>query len=50
MIDTHAHLDACADPPAVLLARARDAGVDRVITVGTTIDSCRAALETAAQD
>ena len=45
MIDTHAHLDACADPPAVLLSRAREAGVDRVITVGTTIESCRAALE-----
>ena len=50
MIDTHAHLGACADPPDVLLARARDAGVDRVITVGTTIDSCRAALQTAVQD
>jgi TatD DNase family protein len=45
VIDTHAHLDACADPPAVLLSRAREAGVDRVITVGTTIESCRAALE-----
>ena len=50
MIDTHAHLDACADPPAVLLLRAREVGVDRVITVGTTIDSCRDALETAAQE
>ncbi len=47
MIDTHAHLDACADPPAVLLPRARDAGVDRVITVGTRIESCRVALATA---
>jgi TatD DNase family protein len=45
VIDTHSHLDACADPPAVLLSRAREAGVDRVITVGTTIESCRAALE-----
>ena len=50
MIDTHAHLDACADPPGVLLARAREVGVDRVITVGTTIDSCRGALEIAAED
>ena len=50
MIDTHAHLDACADPPAVLLSRAREVGVDRVITVGTTIDSCSAALEAVAQD
>ena len=47
MIDTHAHLDACADPPAVLLSRAREAGVGRVITVGTTIESCRAAHEAA---
>jgi TatD DNase family protein len=47
VIDAHAHLDACADPPAVLLSRAREAGVDRVITVGTTIESCRAALEAA---
>jgi TatD DNase family protein len=50
VIDTHAHLDACADPPADLLSRAREAGVDRVITVGTTIESCRAALETAGRD
>ena len=50
MIDTHAHLDACADPPAVLLSRAREAGVGRVITVGTTIESCRAALEAADRD
>jgi TatD DNase family protein len=47
VIDTHAHLDACADPPAILLSRAREAGVDRVMTVGTTIESCRAALEAA---
>ena len=44
MIDTHAHLDACADRPAALLRRARDAGVDRVITIGTGIDSSRAAV------
>jgi TatD DNase family protein len=47
VIDAHAHLDACADPPALLLSQARDAGVDRVITVGTTIESCRSALDTA---
>ena len=46
MIDTHAHLDGSPDAPA-MLERARAAGVDRVITVGTTIDSCRAALELA---
>jgi TatD DNase family protein len=44
LIDTHAHLDACAEPPGTLLERARAAGVDRVITVGTGIESCRTAL------
>jgi TatD DNase family protein len=44
VIDTHAHLDGCEEPPEALLARAREAGVDRVITVGSGIDSCRAAL------
>jgi TatD DNase family protein len=43
MIDTHAHLDAFEDVGAVL-DRARGAGVRRVVTVGTSIDSCRAAL------
>ncbi len=45
MIDTHAHLDACADRPSALIRRARAAGVDRIVTVGTGIDSCRVALE-----
>jgi len=44
VIDTHAHLDGCEAPPEELLARARQAGVERVITVGSGIDSCRAAL------
>jgi TatD DNase family protein len=43
VIDTHAHLDALEDPAAAL-ARARAAGVTRVVTIGTGIDSCRAAL------
>ena len=47
MIDTHAHLDGCDEPPDDLLARAREAGVTRVITIGTGIDSCRAALSIA---
>jgi TatD DNase family protein len=47
VIDTHAHLDALEDPAAAL-ARARDAGVTRVITIGTGIESCRAALALAA--
>jgi TatD DNase family protein len=47
LIDTHAHLDACADRPSALLRRARDAGVDRVVTIGTGIDSSRTAVELA---
>jgi TatD DNase family protein len=43
MIDTHAHLDAFEDVGEVL-ERARVAGVRRVVTVGTSIASCRAAL------
>jgi TatD DNase family protein len=43
VIDTHAHLDALDDPEAVL-SRAAALGVSRVVTIGTGIDSCRAAL------
>jgi TatD DNase family protein len=42
--DTHAHLDACADPAEELVARAREAGVDRIIAVGSGLDSCREVL------
>ena len=44
MIDTHAHLDACDEPARFLVERARAVGVSRVITIGTGIASCRAAL------
>jgi TatD DNase family protein len=47
VIDTHAHLDACADRPSALIRRARSVGVEQIVTVGTGIDSCRAALELA---
>jgi TatD DNase family protein len=50
VIDTHAHLDGCSDPPAALLDRARTAGVTRVLTVGTTIASSRSALAAAEAD
>jgi TatD DNase family protein len=43
MIDTHAHLDALDDVEEALV-RAREAGVTRVISVGTSIESCRATL------
>ena len=47
MIDTHAHLDALEDPVGAV-ERARAAGVTRIVTIGTGIDSCRAALALAA--
>ena len=43
MIDTHAHLDACDDPPEAI-RRARAAGVTRILTVGTTPRGCVDAL------
>jgi TatD DNase family protein len=45
--DSHAHLDACAEDAASIAERAREAGVMRIVTIGTGIDSCRAALEIA---
>ena len=44
MTDSHAHLDACEEPAGVLVERARAAGVTRIVTIGTGIDSCCAAL------
>jgi TatD DNase family protein len=42
--DSHAHLDACEEEASALVERARAAGVTRIMTIGTGIDSCRAAL------
>jgi TatD DNase family protein len=44
LTDSHAHLDACDEPAATLVERAREAGVTRVVTIGTGIESCRRAL------
>ncbi len=43
MTDSHAHLDACEEPAAAV-DRALAAGVTRIVTIGTGIDSSRAAL------
>ena len=43
MIDTHAHLDALEEPGEAI-ARALRAGVSRIVSVGTGIDSCRTTL------
>ena len=47
MIDTHAHLDALDEDSADVVARAREAGVTRILTVGTDVSGCRRALELA---
>jgi TatD DNase family protein len=44
MIDSHTHLHVCAPDDADLVAAAVDAGVRRMLTVGTTGETCRAAL------
>ena len=44
MTDSHAHLDACEESARILVERARAAGVTRVVTIGTGIESCRDAL------
>jgi TatD DNase family protein len=43
VIDTHAHLDALDDPKGAL-ERARAAGVDRILAIGTGVDSTRKTL------
>ena len=47
MVDTHCHLDACEPPDAELVARARDAGVRRIATVGTDAASIERGLAAA---
>jgi len=47
VIDGHTHLDLCEPPDADLVAAALDAGVNRIVTVGTDGASCRAALAAA---
>jgi TatD DNase family protein len=47
MIDSHTHLDSCEPPNAELVAAAADAGVTRILTVGTDAASNRTALAAA---
>jgi TatD DNase family protein len=44
VIDTHAHLDAL-DDPAGAISRARAAGVDRIVAIGSGLESTRRTLE-----
>jgi TatD DNase family protein len=47
MIDSHTHLHLCEPPDAELVEAAAEAGVHRMLTVGTDGASCRAALAAA---
>lgn len=46
LIDTHAHLDEDAFTPdlPLVLARAEEAGLVAIVTIGTTVESCRRAI------
>jgi TatD DNase family protein len=47
MVDTHCHLDHCEAPVPHLVSRARNAGVERLLAIGMTGESCRHALAAA---
>ena len=47
MIDSHTHLSFCEPPDTELVEAASEAGVNRILTVGTNGESCRAALQSA---
>jgi TatD DNase family protein len=47
VVDSHTHLEFCEPPDAELVAAAVEAGVSRIVTVGTDGASCRAALAAA---
>ena len=47
MIDSHTHLSFCEPPNAELVEAASEAGVERMVTVGTNGITCREALEAA---
>jgi TatD DNase family protein len=49
VIDTHAHLDALDDPSAAV-ARARDAGVEWIVAIGSGLESTRATLAIAERE
>jgi TatD DNase family protein len=49
VIDTHAHLDALEDPSGAV-ARARAAGVDRIVAIGSGVASARTTLALAERE
>jgi TatD DNase family protein len=36
MVDTHAHIEMCEDTPEAIVARAAEAGVEKILTIGLT--------------
>src|SRR5262245_60530409 len=50
MVDTHAHLGLCEPSEADLVAAARDAGVNRILTVGLGEDSNPVAVTSAREN
>jgi TatD DNase family protein len=47
VVDTHCHLDHCKPPDSALVERAREAGLERIATVGTDSGSIGRALDAA---
>jgi len=47
MVDSHTHLSFCEPPDAELVEAAVEAGVERLVTVGTNAVTCRDALQAA---
>jgi TatD DNase family protein len=47
VIDSHTHLDRTPGEPADIVAAAREAGVNRILTIGMDSESCEVALQLA---
>ncbi|HEX3804086.1 MAG TPA: TatD family hydrolase [Solirubrobacteraceae bacterium] len=47
MVDSHTHLSSCEPPDEELVAAAAEAGVTRLVTIGTGIEDSEAAIATA---
>jgi TatD DNase family protein len=50
VIDSHTHLDSTPGEVAEIVARAREAGLTRILTIGTDPESCDAAIRAAEQE
>jgi TatD DNase family protein len=50
VIDSHTHLDSTPGEVAEIVGRAREAGLNRILTIGTDPESCDAAIQAAEQE